>query len=140
MRRTTRVKRMGRTKRIKKGPLEGEGEDQNKHYAITIGHILQDDTTKAFLESDTEQQAVSIPSPFLSMPGFLRFQRGYLHSFTRLAAQLPIPPGTSISCSIPGVDCRGLFELVGEPRSSYYYHKESTNGTFECSNPFISSG
>jgi cobalamin biosynthesis protein CobT len=64
-----------------------EDEDQDNHYAITIRHILQDGTTKAVLESDTDEHVVSIPPPFqrlMSMPAFLRYSRE-LRSFRRLA-------------------------------------------------------
>jgi hypothetical protein len=57
---------------------EGDVEEKREkaqHYAITIGHVLEDDTTQATLVSDSDiQQTVSIPVPSRranSNPAFL---------------------------------------------------------------------
>jgi hypothetical protein len=62
---------------------EGDEEEQDKaqHYAVTIGHVLEDGTTQATLLSEDPKQSnssilqtVSIPEPFRrvnSSPAFL---------------------------------------------------------------------
>jgi hypothetical protein len=100
---------------------EEEEEDDDQHYAVTIGHVLQDGTTQAILANDNDQQVVSIPFPFQrlnSKPQFLRYAE--MPEQLSEVGCLLVPPGTPVACSITSIDCGGLYELVGEKRKSYY--------------------
>jgi hypothetical protein len=96
-----------------------EEQEKAQHYAITIGHVLGDDTTQATLVADSDtQQTVSIPGPFRRV----NFTPAFLGSEQRLneVSRLLIPPGMLADCAIPNVDCGGLCDLLGIERPNLY--------------------
>ena len=113
-----------------------EEQEKAQHYAVTIGHVLEDDTTQATLVSDSGmQQTVSIPEPFRrvnSTPAFLPSEQRLNE-----VACLRIPPGMLADCAIPNVDCGGLCDLLGIERPDLYSNEDFNRRCAESFMPYL---
>ena len=93
---------------------EEEEEEQEVHYALTIGHVLQDGTEQATSVSSNGHQTVSIPISFRrlnSKPAFLRSLE--VPDQLSEVGCLLWPLGVPATCVIANVNCGGLYDILG---------------------------
>jgi hypothetical protein len=108
------------------------GDDDEHHYAVTIGHVLSDDTVHAVLSSGNTQQVVSIPKGFSESQlktNVSRVNHEIPEQLDEIGCLL-IPLGTLVACQITNVDCGGLYDFFGEERASYYPNKDTNQHCF----------